>query len=184
MLKKVKSKGRQLSAGINAGSMADIAFLLLIFFLVTTQFDLEKVMKVKLPPWSETPIPAGPSSKAILNIKINNAGDLLLDEELIALNELKGKTKSFILQPTTKSGKPKSPGSGIISLQHDAKTPYGIYLKIYDEIHAAYKLIHEEKARQLYNGAWNEIAMEKRNKIRSEFPIKISEAESFSYAKN
>ena len=183
MLKYYKSKGRSQSTGINAGSMADIAFLLLIFFLVSTQFNQEKVMKVKLPPWSDFEA-IGSTSKAILNIKINAQGEVLLNNEQIAFENLVEKVKTFILSPTTKSGKIKTPGNGIISLQHDAKTPYGIYLKIYDQIQSAYSQVHQEKAISLFQTDWDQIETSEKNKILKNFPVKISEAEPFSNAKN
>jgi len=178
MLNQSKKNHRQ-NPSINAGSMADIAFLLLIFFLVSTQLYQEKAIKVKLPPWSESG-GTGATSKAILNIKVNSNGDILVDKSITNIDELKSATKDFIRNPISAFGKLKATDQSVISLQHDAKTSYGKYLSVYDEIQKAYKEIHNEEARSKYKQEWESLEPVQRNTIKKRFPICISEAEPFN----
>jgi len=80
---------RRLRPEVNAGSMADIAFMLLIFFLVTTTMDVDKGITVMLPPWSETPpLPPPPMNrKNILKINLNAADQLLVRGEISELSQ-------------------------------------------------------------------------------------------------
>lgn len=178
MLKQSKKDHRQ-NPTINAGSMADIAFLLLIFFLVSTQLYQEKAIKVVLPPWSEATV-KGQTTKAILNIKINESGEILIDKAISNIDDLKEKTKSFIRHPISAFGKLKATNQSVISLQHDAKTSYGKYLRVYDEIQKAYNEIHTEEARSIYKKEWDKLQIIERNEIRKKFPVCISEAEPFT----
>ncbi len=84
---------------INAGSMADIAFLLLIFFLVTTTMDQDEGIKAQLPPKNDmegtTPIP----ERNILEILVNDADQILLEQEMAELTDLKKAVQHFYLNP-------------------------------------------------------------------------------------
>lgn len=176
----LQKRRRAKAPTINAGSMADIAFLLLIFFLVTTKILEEKVLKVKLPPWSEENIIAGPTNAAILNIKLNAAGELLVEKERAKLFELKGLVKEFIERPVTDAGVLKAKGSGIISLQHEASTAYGKYIGVYDVLQLAYAEVHASEAAARFSMDWKVLDQKQRNAILSDLPIKISEAEPFN----
>jgi len=163
---------------VNAGSMADIAFLLLIFFLVTTKIAEEKVLKVKLPPWSELDV-VGQTDKAIFNIKLNAKGDLLVEKEPAIQEELKTLVKSFIRKPTTEKGVVQQAGTGIISLQHETSTKYGKYIAVYDILQSAYAETHQAESMKRFGVDWVDLEAAERNEILLEFPLKISEAEPF-----
>ncbi len=173
-----KSKGHRLESTINAGSMADIAFLLLIFFLVSTQFFQEKALKVKLPPW-QGEIVNITTTKAILSIKVNDLGELLVNQEPAKIDQLKLITKTFILNPVSKFGKKKASNDMVISLQHDSKTSYGKYLSIYDEIQKAYFEIHQEQSVLLFKKDWEDLIDLERKEILKKYPVSVSEAEPF-----
>src|SRR5688572_25750271 len=83
---------------INAGSMADIAFLLLIFFLVTTTMDSDSGISIKLPPWEEVPQEDDSKIKArnVLEVLVNANNQLLVEGDLLRVNQLRDKTKKFI----------------------------------------------------------------------------------------
>ena len=99
MLKKKSNRGR-VSNEINASSMADIAFLLLIFFLVTTQILEDKGILVKLPPWSEEPPETLELiSRNVFSVLVNSENKLLVRGEPANIDELRERTKEFILNP-------------------------------------------------------------------------------------
>ena len=98
MLKKKGSKGR-MSNEINAGSMADIAFLLLIFFLVTTQIAEDKGITIKLPPWSEDePDITKLNERNVYSVLVNANNDLLVRDVPMSVSKLRENAKEFILQ--------------------------------------------------------------------------------------
>jgi len=170
-----KSKRRHQDASVNAGSMADIAFLLLIFFLVTTTIVKEKVLKVKLPPWSEATITSGMNAP-ILAVKINKSGALMVEKEETPHELLKQSVKSFIYSPVTDQGDKKPFGSAVISLQHDKHIKYKTYLNVYDQIKLAYSEVHEEESVKRFGVEWKDLEKDQRKEILTIVPVKISEA--------
>jgi len=92
---------------INAGSMADIAFLLLVFFLVTTTMDSDFGLIRKLPQVQENPIDIIVRTRNVLPILVNGNDDLLLKGEYIHISELKEKVKNFIENPENRINLPE-----------------------------------------------------------------------------
>ena len=91
---------RRVSTEINAGSMADIAFLLLIFFLVTTTIVEDKGVLVKLPPWSDTPPETQQlKSRNVFSVLVNAQNQLLVRGEPVKIGDLREKAKEFIINP-------------------------------------------------------------------------------------
>ncbi len=85
---------------INAGSMADIAFLLLIFFLVTTTISEDKGILVKLPPWTpDQPEPTDVKQRNVYSVLINANNELLVRKVPMDIKDLKSNVKNFILNP-------------------------------------------------------------------------------------
>jgi len=150
-------------------------FLLLIFFLVTTTIIQEKVLKVKLPPWSDATITTGMNAP-ILDVKINESGALMVEKEVTANDLLKQAVKSFIYKPFTDQGEEMPFGTAVISLQHDKHIKYKTYLNVYDQIQLAYAEIHQEEALKKFGLEWKDLEKGQRNEILTLVPVKISEA--------
>jgi len=184
---------------INASSMADIAFLLLIFFLVTTTIDTDKGMLVRLPQWvepDELPPPDEANRRNVLEILVNQYDQLLVNKELMTIDDLKRTTKEFItnngdgtcghcrggLRNPTLSDNPKD---AIVSLKNDRATSYDMYISVYNELQAAYTELRDEYSIATYGKAYEELSnQEDRNLVRLElFPMRISEAEPESFGK-
>ena len=89
-------RSKRQSSEVNAGSMADIAFLLLIFFLVTTTIASDKGIYVQLPPKPEDQVDVKLNERNIFNILINSRDMMLVEENPMEISELKAEVKKFI----------------------------------------------------------------------------------------
>ncbi|MCU0318962.1 MAG: biopolymer transporter ExbD [Flavobacteriales bacterium] len=96
---------RRSQDAINAGSMADIAFLLLIFFLVTTTMDIEQGLLRRLPPVADAPATPA-AARNVFQVHINAAGELLLGNERVELDELRERAVEFLTNPEGRSDLP------------------------------------------------------------------------------
>jgi biopolymer transport protein ExbD len=174
-MQRIKNK-RRASKSINAGSMADIAFLLLIFFLVTTTIVVDKGISVKLPPWESAPPQPIPERNS-LKVKINANNELFVEEGPAAPQQLRQITKDFILNPGKSANRPSSPQKAVVSLLHDRGTSYTAYLEVYNEIMAAYNELWEEKAQLDYGMPFVKLPAQQQKVIRKAIPLVLSEAE-------
>lgn len=97
MLKKRKREGIQ---EINAGSMADIAFLLLIFFLVTTTMDTDAGILRLLPPVVEEEVDMQVNKRDVYEVLVNDADMLLVEGEMMDIKDLRAGAKEFMTNPS------------------------------------------------------------------------------------
>ncbi len=184
---------------INAGSMADIAFLLLIFFLVTTTMDTDTGLIRKLPPVLDEVEPPPPiKERNIFEVLVNANDQLLAEGEYIQVTELRAKVKDFIKSDPSNMDMPEFketdiPGLGlvavskqIISLQNDNGTSYEMYIKVQNELVAAYNELRNEFAQQKFQKSYNELVQqsdasdankEKMDAVKKFYPQRITEAE-------
>ncbi len=178
-----KSSKDRMSNEVNAGSMADIAFLLLIFFLVTTTIAEDKGVLVKLPPWSEEePDVAKLKKRNVFSVLVNANNDLLVRGEPVKIGNLKDKTKEFIFNPKKLENMSESPKHAIISIKNDRGTKYGTYLAVYNEVKAAYNELRDEASLKQFSKNYEFLGKDKKKIIKDQIPIILSEAES-SYGK-
>ena len=178
---------------INAGSMADIAFLLLIFYLVTTTMDTDKGINRKLPPWDEELVEDPPPIKErnIFTVLVNSNDQLLVEDEYLEISQLREKAMEFIdnngdgsctyckgYKVTSSSD---NPDKAVISLQNDRGTSYGMYVKVQNELVAAYEDLREKYAEEEYGKSYRGMDSDEDKdvikEIKSAYPQKISEAE-------
>jgi len=161
---------------VNAGSMADIAFLLLIFFLVTTTILVDTGIQVRLPPWAEVP-PRPIPERNVLKIRINAENDLFVENGRAEPAQLRSLAKEFITNPGGIPTRPSSPRKAVISLQHDRGTGFQAYLQVYNELVAAYHELWDEAARLRYQAPYSELPASRQELIQADIPLVISEAE-------
>ncbi len=174
-----KSAKDKVSNEVNAGSMADIAFLLLIFFLVTTTMDQDKGLLVKLPPWSDEKVePTKLHKNRVLSVLVNLNDQLLVRGEPADINDLRRRTKEFIMNPHKDPNMPKVPKDAIISLKNDRGTHYSKYLAVYNELKAAYNELWDEEAKKRYGKKMEDLSRDKQKEIKKYIPLILSEAES------
>jgi len=143
---------------VNAGSMADIAFLLLIFFLVTTTIEKDSGINRKLPPMEEIDPPII-KQKNIFTVLLNGKDQLLVEDELMDITNLRDEAVKFLDNNGDGScsycfGKkdPKSsdnPEKAIISLKNERETTYAAYISVQNELVAAYNILRNRRALEL-----------------------------------
>jgi hypothetical protein len=168
---------RRENSEINAGSMADIAFLLLIFFLVTTTMDVDSGIARKLPEKTDEQPKVTIKEKNILDIVINRNNQLLVENENAQVADIKKLAMDFIDNggglSAPKDGKPgepcdycngaKDPASSdhptkaIISLQSSRGTTYGMYISVQNEIEMAYNELRNKLSLKLYNRSYKDL---------------------------
>jgi len=143
------AKGKREIQEVNAGSMADIAFLLLVFFLVTTTMNQNQGVKATLPPYVDPDdIPEiDYKQRNILEILVNKNDQLLVEGEELKLKELRATAIEF-LKADGKGGPdlPESSEKAVISLKSDRGTSYETYLAVQNELSAAYRLVRNDYA--------------------------------------
>ncbi|MFO7938833.1 MAG: biopolymer transporter ExbD [Bacteroidales bacterium] len=176
----------------SAASMADIAFLLLIFFLVATTMDIDTGLSRKLPPMPEPGAEQDDKQikeRNIFVVLINKDDRLLVGGEEIDIRQLRDKAKEFIANPNNDPTLPEKTvkdvpyfgnvevTKGIISLQNDNGTSYGMYIKVQNELAAAYNELRDELAVGEFGRKFDELTEEQQNGIRKIYPQIISEAE-------
>jgi biopolymer transport protein ExbD len=167
MLKRKKNE-----VSIPTSSMADIAFLLLIFFLVATVIDVDSGIGLTLPDISELP-PQPPTPDRMAAILINEHNEVMLNGELILLDGIKGQLKSKI---ESKIELPKNKKL-IVSLRTDRKTIYNTYIKVLDQIKMAYFEVRDEYSNAAFGDKFNDLDEEDQKVVKEAIPIIISIAE-------
>ena len=164
---------------INAGSMADIAFLLLIFFLVTTTMDVDTGIGIKLPPIpppeQEPPPPI--HARNVFVVLVNARDQLLVEGEWTDIKQLRDKTKRFLSNNGADPNLSDNPEKAVVSLQNDRGTSYDMYIQVQNELKAAYNELRDVEAIKIFGRKYNELNSDQQAEIRAIYPQKISEAE-------
>ena len=151
---------------VNAGSMADIAFLLLIFFLVTTTIETDSGLNRKLPPMEDQVDPPIIREKNIFTVVVNKNDQLLVEEELTEIKDLRSLAVSFLdngggvgeescdyCQGERDESSSDNPDKAIISLKNNRETSYKVYIAIQNELVAAYNELRNREFLRLYTSA-------------------------------
>lgn len=191
---------RRESPEINAGSMADIAFLLLIFFLVTTTMDVDTGLTRKLPPLPEEIIEEDIQVKQrnVFQVLVNANDDLLVEGDVMLVSSLREEAKLFIVGDASDESMPEFkvvdvPVFGripvskqIVSLQNDRGTSYEMYIKVQNELVAAYNEVRNEFAQEKFGFTMKELEAKAKlsekaklqiKAVKKVYPQRISEAE-------
>jgi len=176
---------------INAGSMADIAFLLLIFFLMTTTMDIDSGITRKLPAPTPPDAPKPPPVKErnVYIVLINTYNQLFVELEVMDVNDLREGVKRFITNrandPDLSQKKEKDipllgnvmVSKGVVSLQNDRNTSYDKYIEVQNEIVAAFNELRDEFSRQQFGMPFDDLDEERAKAVKALYPQSISEAE-------
>ena len=193
--------GKRKVPGLNASSTADISFILLIFFLVTTSMDTDRGLAVRLPNPPEENQQDPPKIRErhsmIVNVNMNNQIMVTIAKEPreIQVSELRELAKEFIANPEDKADLPEKVAvelpapfgvqmitkNHVISLQTDRATSYDTYFQVENELYGAYNDLRDELARKTFGRPYRECTEDEQLACRQYYKCVISEAEPRKY---
>lgn len=194
------AKKKKKMPGLNTSSTADISFMLLIFFLITTSMDTDMGLARRLPQPPEDDqedLQIDVKERNVLNVRLNAAGNLMCNHDFIDISELRARAKEFIENANNLSSLPEKHEQDIdllgrcyvtdkhvISVQTDRGTPYAIYFQVQNELVAAYNELRNELSKEKFGRPYDALKDEQKVAIRTYYPQKISEAEPKNYGGN
>ena len=181
---------------INASSQADIAFTVLIFFLVVSTMDIDTGIVRVLPPMADPNVKQEDikvKERNLLLVFVSGSGNIMAGGKVIQLSALKDKAKEFILNPANDKNLPEKKDTkidmpdgskwvypvseGVISLQNTRDTSYQVYIQVQNELTRAFNEVRDEVAMVKFGKIFNDLGEEERKVITKAIPMKISEAE-------
>lgn len=184
---------------IPSASLADTAFMMLIFFLVSTTMDTDAGISRTLPqpvPKEEINDDQKIKERNVLIVLVNRFDQLMVEGEPMHISELKKKAKEFIENPADDPNLPEKnikevPFFGeypvskqVISLQNDKGTSYGLYIQVQDELAAAYNELRNELSQKKWGKRYDDLDKDQQAAIKTIYPLAISEAEPKNYGGN
>lgn len=182
----------RVSPEINTGSMADISFLLVTFFLLTSSIDTDQGITRKLPPPLDPKNPPPENDikeRNVLKVLVSKSDALLVQGKFIDIRELKETAKNFLSNPQNREDLPELeykdiPGlgkikvsKGVISLKNDRGTSYDTYINVQNELAAAISELRDELSKQKFGEKFTDLNSSKSDAISKAVPVAISEAE-------
>ena len=172
------------------GSTADIAFLLLCYFLMTTTMGDQTGLQRRLPPIpdKEQAQDQQVNRRNIIIVRINSADKLFAGSDAMDISLLKDKIKEFLTNPTNSPNLPeKEPkeiegktymvSKGVISLQNDRGTSYQAYLAVQNELVKAVNELRDDFSRANFGKKFSRLTEEQQEIVKKAVPQNISEAE-------
>jgi len=176
---------------VNASSQADIAFLLLIFFLVATTMNTDAGINRTLPPWVEdtSKLDNQIKERNLMEVKIDQSDRIMAAGQIVRLTEIKDIAKDFYLNRNDDENLPEKEmtqidiigmypvSQGVISLQNDRGTSYDMYLKVQNELTRAVNEIRDEIAQEKFGARYKDLSEPQREAINKAQKMPISEAE-------
>lgn len=184
-------KGKKKLPEVPAASLADIAFMLLIFFLVATQMNVDNGLERRLPQWveEEQETDVDVNERNVFVVLVNRNNDLLVENEWSSVADLREKAKEFMANPNDDPNLPEKElkdipilgptmvSKGVISLQNDRDTKYEMYIAVQNELVGAINDLRNELALSKFGKAFEKCDEDQQEAIKDVYPQKISEAE-------
>lgn len=184
--------------GLNTGSMSDISFLLLTFFLLTSSINTEQGIPRKLPPAKDENTKekiADIHKRNVLNVLVNFNDQISVNGEVIMVSELKNKAKEFFANPMNDPDLPEKENKpiegigdfavskGVVSLTNDQGTSYNMYVQVQNELQRAVNELRDETALQYFGKKYSALDSAAQRAITTAIPMSISEAPPIDYSK-
>lgn len=183
----------RISPELNTGSMADISFLLLTFFLLTSSIDTDQGITRRLPPPLD-PLNPPPDidikDRNVLKVLVSKSNALLVQGKFIDIRDLKETAKVFLLNPKNSDDLPEMEekeiaglgkvkvSKGVISLKNDRGTSYETYINVQNELAAAISELRNDLSKQKFGVKYSELTdRTQSDAISKAIPVAISEAE-------
>ncbi|MBO7624122.1 MAG: biopolymer transporter ExbD [Bacteroidales bacterium] len=185
--------------GLNTGSMSDISFLLLTFFLLTSSINTDQGIQRKLPPPpKQNQDEVKMNKRNVLVVLVNMNDQIMVNSELLPdVSLLKNKTKEFIANPTgdeslsdkksvyvSELGTEEQVSRGVVSLQNDRGTSYEMYIAVQNQLTAAFNELRDEFSMARFGKTFNNLTSTQRKGVQKVIPSNISEAEPVNYGGN
>ena len=168
---------------VGGAGMADIAFLLLIFFLLVTTIDIDTGIGLQLPPApKENQDPPPIKERNMMKILVNSQGQVLMgtdEKQPTPIVEVKPKLKEFITNRGQNPNLSDSPDKAIVSIKTDRATPYNVYIDMLDEVMGAYADLRNQVAQAKFGKTYEQLedGSEQKKQVQEVYPKKISIAE-------
>ncbi|MDR1671261.1 MAG: biopolymer transporter ExbD [Alistipes sp.] len=188
---------------INASSMADIAFLLLIFFLVATTMNVDTGITRQLPPMLETeeiPDDLKVKERNLLPIFVNSFDNIMVAGQPVHISQVTEAVKRFVLNVTADENLPEKKDTeiampdgttwvypvseGVVSLNSDRGTSYDVYIQVQNELTRAFNELREDVAQNKFHKSFTNLSKEEQEAVADAVPQKISEAEPRNTGRN
>ncbi len=161
-----KRKSRRVP-GLNTTSTADISFMLLIFFLVTTNMDIDKGLRRQLAPTGKDDVQQSFVEKGTtLRLAINAENKLTLDDKPFPVGKLRYEVENFVKRVGKRH---------LVTVSVDPQASYDAYFAMQQELVAAYNDLREQTALRLFGNHYAELSQEQRDKVRDDCPQRITE---------
>ena len=181
---------------INASSQADIAFTVLIFFLVVSTMDVDTGIVRVLPPMADPNMKQEDikvKERNLLLVFVSGSGNLMAGGKVVTLDALRDRAKEFILNPNNDSSLPEKKNEvidmpdgskwtypvseGVISLQNTRDTSYEVYIQVQNELTRAFNEVRDEVSMAKFGKKFSDLGDAESKVITKAIPMKISEAE-------
>jgi biopolymer transport protein ExbD len=182
--------------GINTGSMADISFLLLTFFLLTSSINTEQGIPRRLPPAKKDQDKeiVDINKRNVLNVVVNFNDAVWVNGEELLLSQLKDKALEFLENPNNAPNLPEKEliqinnmgeyavSKGVISLTNDQSTSYNMYVQVQNELEKAVNELRDKVAINYFGKKFDNLDTSARKSIQKAIPMNISEAPPMDYS--
>lgn len=179
---------------VNASSVADIAFLLLIFFLATTTMETQTGIFRKLPPLEDKDVkPPKIEERNLMTVLVNKFDQIQINGEEVQVKDITRKAREFVENKGRSEDMPEirqeyiegygeaEVSKAVISLQNDRGTTYEVYIAVQDALATAFEQLREERAKEVYGKSYNQLIDDKEDDkidvIKRMVPLALSEAE-------
>jgi len=189
----IKEKRKHEVPQLNTTSTADISFMLLTFFLMTTSMDSDKGLPRQLPPIADEKqeqTTQEVKKRNIMELCLRNNNTLTLNGKPIAINKLRAEVEKFVENRTNSGqlperttvdipllGKCSTTAAHVIAIQAERKANYETYFAMQNEIMIAYNSLRNKLAKSRFGKSFAELSPEQADAIRTYYPQRISEAE-------
>lgn len=183
--------------GINTGAMADISFLLLTFFLLTSSINTEQGIPRRLPPPKDPnakDIPIDINKRNVLNVLVNFNDALLVNGEEMRVSQLKDRAKEFLENPSNLANYPEKEikhienigeypvSKGVISLTNDQSTTYNMYVQVQNELQRAVNELRDKVSSNYFGKKYDNLDTALQRAVQKAVPMNISEAPPIDYS--
>jgi len=183
------------SPGINTGSMADISFLLLTFFLLTSSINTEQGIPRRLPPPTDEKINVDVNRRNVFVVQVNFNDEIFAGGEIISLSQLTLRAKDFLENPLNAPTLPEKEiklienmgeypvSKGVLSLTNDQSTSYNMYVQVQNELQRAVNELRDKVSLQYFGKVYEKLDTALQKSVQKAVPMNISEAPPINYGK-